>query len=74
MVFKFAYLVEFIKGYQPEKFQFFRLPGSSFTEGSQKHNDDVMMTSFHTLGFKISISCKTGYKLSTCRVSNPSVI
>ena len=74
MVFKFAYFVVFTKGYQPAKFQFCRLSGSSFTEGSQKHNDDVMMTSFHTLGFTISIFCKIGYKLSTCKVSNPSVI
>ena len=46
MVFKFSYLVAFIKGYQPPKLQFCRLSRSSFTEGSQKHNDDVMMTSF----------------------------
>ena len=39
--------MEFSKGYhQPAKFQFCRLSGSSFTEGLQKHNDDVMMTSF----------------------------
>ena len=68
MVFKFAYFVDFTKGYKAAKFQFCRLSGSSFTEGSQKHNDDVMMTSFHTLGFKISIFCKTGYKLSTYKV------
>ena len=42
MVFKFAYFVEFTKGYRPAKFQFCRLSGSSFTEGSQKHNNDVM--------------------------------
>ena len=74
MVFKFAYFVEFNKGYQPAKFQFCRLSGSSFTEGSQKQIDDVMMTSFHTFGIQNSIFCKTGYKLSTCKVSNPSVI
>ena len=50
MVFKFAYVVEFTKGYQPAKFQFCSLSGSNFTEGSQKHNDDVMMTSFRTFG------------------------
>ena len=42
MVFKFAYFVEFTKEYQPAKFQFCRLSGSSFTDGSQKHNDDVI--------------------------------
>ena len=71
MVFKFAYFVEFTKGYQHAEFQFCRLSGSRFTEGLQKHNDDVMMTSFHTLGFQISIFCKTGYKLLNCKVSNP---
>ena len=74
MVLKFAYFVEFAKGYQPAKFQFYRLSGSSFTEGLQKHNDDVMMTSFYTLEFKISIFGKTVYKLSTYKVSNSSVI
>ena len=52
MVFKFAYFVEFTKGYQPAKFQFCRLSGSSFAEGLQKHNDDVMMTSFHNFGIQ----------------------
>ena len=47
MVFEFAYFVEFAKGYQPTMFQCCRLSGSSFTEGLQKHNDDVIMTSFH---------------------------
>ena len=46
MVFKFAYYVELTKGYQPAKFQFFRLSGSSFTEGLQKHNDDVIRRHF----------------------------
>ena len=55
MVFKFAYFVEFTKGYQPTKFQCRRLSGSGFTEGLQKHNDDVIMTSFFILGFEISI-------------------
>ena len=74
MVFKFEYFVEFTKGYQPGNFQVSRLSGSSFTEGSQKHNDDDMLTLFHILGFKISIFCKTGYRLSTCEVSNSYVI
>ena len=50
MVFKFVYFVEFTNGYQPAKFQFCKLSRSSFTEGLQKHNDDVIMTSFHNLG------------------------
>ena len=52
MAFKFVYFVEFTEGYQPTKFQFCKLPGSSFTKGSEKHNDDVMMTSFHTFGIR----------------------
>ena len=74
MVLKFAYFVELTKGYQLEKFQCCTLCGSSFREGLQKHNDGVIMTSFHILGFEISIFCGTDYKLSTCQVSNPSVI
>ena len=42
MVFKFAYFVELTEGYQPAKFQCCRLTGSSFTEGLQKQNDDVI--------------------------------
>ena len=33
-------------------------------EGLQKHNDEVIMTSFHNFGFEISMFCETGYKLS----------
>ena len=47
IVFKFAYLLELTKGYQPAKFQYCKLSGSNFAEGLQKHNDDVIMTSFH---------------------------
>ena len=47
MVFKFAYLVDLAKGYQPEKFQCCKLSGSSFTEELQKYNDEVIMTSLH---------------------------
>ena len=46
------------KNYQSTKFQLCTLSGSSL-----QHNNDVMMTSFGILGFKISISCKPGYKL-----------
>ena len=74
MVFKVAYFVEFTKGYQPAEFQFCRLSESSFTDGSQKHNDNVMMTSFHTFVIQNSIFFKTIYKLSTCKVSNSSVV
>ena len=62
MVFKFVSFVEFTKGYQPAKFQFCRLSGSSFTEGSQKHNDDVMMTSFHTFGIQNFVKLVIGYQ------------
>ena len=44
IVFKFAYVVEHSRSYQPVKFQCCRLSGSSFTEGLQKHN---VMTLFH---------------------------
>ena len=74
MVFKFAYFVEVTKGYQIAKFQCCKFSGSSFTEGLQKHNYDVIMTSRHILGFEISIFCETNYRLSSCQVSNLSVI
>ena len=43
MVFKFAYFLELSKGYQTAKFQCCRLSGSSFKEGLQKHNYDVII-------------------------------
>ena len=52
MVLKFADFVEFYNGFQPAKFQFCRLSVSSFTEGLQKHSDDVIMTSFHNYGIR----------------------
>ena len=52
MVFKFAYFVEYANGYQLEKSQCCRLSGSSFTERLQKHNDDIIMTSFHDFGIQ----------------------
>ena len=52
MVVKFANFVEFTKGYQPAKFQSCRLSVSSFTEGLQKHNDDVIMASLHDFGIR----------------------
>ena len=42
MVLKFAYVVEFTKGYQTAEFQCCRLSGSSFTEGLHKHSYDVI--------------------------------
>ena len=52
MVFKFAYFVELTKGYQPTKFQCSKLYGSAFTEGLEKHNDDIIMMSFHIFGIQ----------------------
>ena len=52
MDFKFAHFMEFTKGYQPAKFEYYRLSGSSFTEGLQKHNDDIIMTSVHDFGIR----------------------
>ena len=52
MVFKFAYFVEFTKVYQSAEFQFYRLSGSKFSEGLQKHNYDVIMTSFPNFGIQ----------------------
>ena len=75
MVFEFAYFVEFNKGYQPAKFQCCGLSGTRFTEGLQRHNDDVIITSFHDFGIRnFHIFCETGYKLATCQVPNQSVI
>ena len=69
MAFKFAYFVELTKGYQLEMFQCCRLSSSSFTEGLQKHNDEVIMTLFRILGFEISIFCETDCNLSIFQVS-----
>ena len=40
----------------------------------QRDYKNTMMTSFHDLGFRIFIFCETSYKLTTCQVSNSSVI
>ena len=37
--------MDLTKEYRPEKFQCWKLSGSSFTEELQKQNDDVIMTS-----------------------------
>ena len=52
MVFKFTYLVDLTKGYQPEKFQCCKCSGSSFTEELEKYNDDVIMTSLNIFGMR----------------------
>ena len=69
MVFKFAYFVELKIGYQPAKFLCCRLPESSFTEGLQKHNDDVISYCWDS---KFCISCEIEHRLLTCQVSNLS--
>ena len=61
MVFKFAYVVDFTKGYQPAKFQCCRLSGSSFTEGLQKHNDDVILY-FWDSKFPYSVKLDISYQ------------
>ena len=54
MVFKNAYFVEFSKGYQPAKFQFCGLYGSSFTEGSPKFQYFVkLVISYQPAKFQI---------------------
>ena len=40
MVFKLAYFVDLTKGYQPEKFQYCKLSGSSVIEELQEQNVD----------------------------------
>ena len=76
MVFKFAYFVELTKGYQPgaislQSFSSVDCLNPIYTEGLQTHNDDVIVKSFHSFGIQ---NFKTDYRLSTCQVSNPSVI
>ena len=63
MVFKFVNFLEFTKGYQTVKFKFCELSGSGFIEGLQKHNDDVIMTSFHNFGIQNLKICQTGYMI-----------
>ena len=60
MVFKFAYFVEFTKGYQPAKFQCCRLHGFSFTEGLQKYND--VISYFWDLKFLYSVELIISYQ------------
>ena len=57
---------------QPAKFQCCRLPLASFIGKLSKHNDDVIMTSFHVFGYlKISNSVKLdiGYHFSKFQIS-----
>ena len=67
MVFKFAYFVEFTKGYHPAKFQFCRLSGSSFTKGSQKHNDDVI-SFFWDSKFEYFVKLVISYQPAKCQI------
>ena len=53
--------------YQPAEFQCCRLSLASFMDKLRKHNNEVIMTSYHVVQkFKI---CKTEYKLSFLQVS-----
>ena len=61
MILKFGYFVEFTKDYQTAKFQFCRLSGSSFTEGLQKHNDDVISYFWHSK-FQYSVKLVISYQ------------
>ena len=47
--------------YQPAKFQCCRLSLASFIDRLVKHNDDVIMTSFHVIGIVKSQICETEY-------------
>ena len=50
MTFKFAHFVELLMDYQPVKFQSCRLSlPAGFIGKLRKHNDDVIMTSFHVV-------------------------
>ena len=51
--------------YQPGKFECCRLSLASFIANSEKRNDDVIMTSFHTFGIWKSQFCRTEYRLSS---------
>ena len=52
MAFIFAYFVGYKKGYQLTKLECCRLSGSCFTEGLEKHNDEVVMTWLHIAGIR----------------------
>ena len=67
MVFKFAYLVDLTKSYQPEKFQCSKLSGSSFTEELQKYTDDIIMMSLYIFGIYNFHICDSTYELSSAK-------
>ena len=50
MTLKFAYFVELGMAYQPAKFQCCMLSLANVIDILRKHNDDVIMTSFHVIG------------------------
>ena len=52
MVFKFAYFVELTKAISLQSFNAVDCLGKGLTEGLQKHNDGVIMTSFYTFGIR----------------------
>ena len=60
--------------YQPAKFHCCIFPGSSFTEGFVKHNDDIIMTSFTLLGLKFAYVMKLniGYQPVKFQISEQS--
>ena len=61
MVFKFVYFAELTEGYQPAKFKCCKLSGSNFTEGLQKHNDDVI-SRFYDSRFQYFVTLVISYQ------------
>ena len=75
MTFNFAYSVEPYKdGLSACKVSMLQVAFGKFYKQFKKHNDDVIMTSFHVLGFENLKFCKTGYRLSCCQASNLLVV
>ena len=71
MIFKFACFVELTRGYQSAKFQCCRLFGSSFIEGLQKHNDDVI-SYFLNLKFAYFVKLVINYQPAKFQISQLS--
>ena len=66
IVFEFAYFVELTTGYQRAKFHCCSLSVSSFTEGLEKHNYEVTLTSFHIFGIQnLHILCNFAINMPT---------
>ena len=68
MVLKFAYFVEFTIGLQSFSAE------DCLGQVLERNYKTQLWHHFIILGFEVSIICETGYNLSTCQVSNPSVI